>query len=194
VERRRGSRRAPGRASALPGTLAAWLAAQPEEKLDHIADRSLERTTHFKWFLGSRPDGYTVWLHEYKAPETFARAVDFAASVHNHRYGFCSRVLSGALHVSEFTADGPDEPIRLSATRTIRQGEIMFLGHEDVHRVDRVEPRTCTLLVQGPIARSFSTCYDMTSGRGRRVYDLQSRLPRTIELLAAECRGGVSVS
>lgn len=177
----------------LPESLATWLTAQPEEKLERIADRSLERTTHFKWFLGAGPGGYTVWLHEYKPPEVFARAVDFAASVHNHRYGFCSRVLSGALHVSEFATDGPDEPIRLSGTRTVRQGKTMILSHEDVHRVDRVEPHTRTLLIQGPIARSFSTCYDTTSGRGRRVYDLQSRLPRTIELLAAECRGGVSV-
>ncbi|MBA9004996.1 hypothetical protein [Thermomonospora cellulosilytica] len=180
-------------APALPEALGAWLAEQPQENLEQIADRSLERTTHYKWFLGSGSGGYTVWLHEYKPPEVFARAVDFAASVHNHRYGFCSRVLSGALHVSEFMTGEPHEPIRPMTSRTIGQGQTMLLSHEDVHRVDRVEPRTCTLLIQAPPTRSFSTCYDMTSGLGRRVYDLQSRLPHTIELLSAVCRDGLSV-
>ncbi|MEU6034695.1 hypothetical protein ABZ801_04750 [Actinomadura sp. NPDC047616] len=176
----------------VPQELASWLAAQPERELERIADRSLERTTHFKWFLGAKPGQYTVWLHEYKAPDVFAQAMDFAASVHNHRYGFCSRVLSGALHVSDF-AIGGDERIRVSRTRTVWEGETMLLTHEDVHRVDRVEPRTCTLIVQGPVARSFSTCYDVATGRRRRIYDLQSRLPRTIELLTAEPGRPISV-
>lgn len=176
-------------ASVLPEAFASWLVARSREQLEQIADRSLERTTHYKWFLGARPGKYTVWLHEYKSPELFARAMDFAASVHNHRYGFCSCVLSGALHVSEFIIGGPGEPIELSGTRTLRQGETMILSQEDVHRVDRVEPYTFTLLVQGPPARNFSTCYDVPSGRGRRVYDLQSRLPETIEALTTGSRG-----
>jgi hypothetical protein len=180
--------------AALPEMLATWMAAQSEENLEQIADQSLERTTHFKWFLGGRRSKYTVWMHEYKPPEIFARTADFAASVHNHRYGFCSRVLSGALNVSEFDVSGPDESVRLSGTRTIRQGQTMILSHDDVHRVDRVDSHTCTFLVQGPIARSFSTCYESAGGRGRRVYDLQSKLPQTIEFLGAECRNNISVS
>jgi hypothetical protein len=59
----------------------------------------------------------------------------------------------------------------------------MALSHEDVHRIDRVAPHTCTILVQGPPARSFSTCYDAADGSARRIYDMQSRLPRTLAVL-----------
>jgi hypothetical protein len=180
---------APFLASAgLPTALVAWLANRPPDQLALMADRSFERTTHFKWFFGADQDNYIVWLHEYKAPTVFARAVDFAASVHNHRYGFCSRVLSGALHVSDFDLIAEREDrVRLAGTRTIRVGETMTLSHEDVHRVDRVEPRTHTLLVQGPAARSFSTCYDLATGHGQRMYDLKGRLPHTIARLKDEC-------
>jgi hypothetical protein len=180
--------------SELPEELVFWLATRPIEQLEWITDRSLERTTHFKWFLGARPGNYVVWLHEYKAPKEFAQAVGFASSVHNHRYGFCSRVLSGTLHVSTFaTPSEPDDQIRLTGEREIKQGQTMSLSHEDVHRVDRVAPRTYTILVQGPVARSFSTCYDVASGYSRRIYDLQSRLPRTLALLTGECRSGLTV-
>lgn len=178
--------------SPLPEMLASWLAARSAPELACIADRSIERTTHFKWFLGGKPGKYTLWLHEYKAPEIFARAVDFAASVHNHRYGFCSRILSGALHVSEFVISEPNEPIKLSATRAVAAGETMLLSHEDVHRVDHVNLHTCTLIIQGPPARNFSTCYNIASGRGRRVYDLQSRLPGVVGRLTAAYGQGVS--
>jgi hypothetical protein len=168
----------------LSSGLVMWLADRPPEQLSRILDRSLERTTHFKWFLGDGPAGYTVWLHEYRAPEVFAKAADFAASVHNHRYGFCSRVLSGALHTSSFALD----PLRLMGHHRIGTGDTMLLSHEDVHRVDRVEPQTYTIVIQGPPARGYSVCFDLATGVGREVYDLRSRLPGTVALLAAVCR------
>jgi hypothetical protein len=169
----------------LPDELISWLAGRPSEEMAQIIDRSLERTTHFKWFLGARPAEYVVWLHEYKTPDVFAQATSFAASVHNHRYGFCSRVLRGALQVSAFAPPvRPDDPVRLVARRRVDVGQTMILSHEDVHRVDRVAPHTCTLLVQGPAAREFSTCYDVGGGLGRRVYDMRSRFPDTLAVLA----------
>jgi hypothetical protein len=172
-------------AKELPEDLAAWLSARPPEELEQIVERSIERATHFKWFLGAVPSAYAVWLHEYKPPEDFARATSFAASVHNHRYGFCSRVLRGGLDVSAFgTPRRPGEPIRLVGRRRVEAGGTMTLSHEDVHRIDQVAPQTCTILIQGPVARNFSTCYDPRSGYGRRVYDLESRLPQTLALLA----------
>ncbi|MEU8275815.1 hypothetical protein ACFYOK_10115 [Microbispora bryophytorum] len=171
----------------VPRELIAWLAARTSDELGQITDRSLERPTHFKWFLGGRPADYVIWLHEYKQPEVFAQATSFAASVHNHRYGFCSRVLSGGLHVSTFSPPaGPGGPVLLVERRHVARGQTMILSHEDVHRIDRVEPRTCTILVQGPTARNFSTCYDITTGSSRRLYDMQSRLPWTMATLAAE--------
>jgi len=169
----------------LPEDLAAWLTARPPGELGQILDRSLERATHFKWFLGAGPSAYVVWLHEYKPPEVFDQATSFAASVHNHRYGFCSRVLRGELDVSAFgTPRRPGDPVRLMERRRVEAGETMTLTHEDVHRIDKVAPQTCTILIQGPVARNFSTCYDPRSGHGRRVYDMQSRLPQTLALLA----------
>jgi hypothetical protein len=181
-------------AAELPEELVSWLAGRPTGQLERILERSLERTTHVKWFLGARSGEYVVWLHEYKPPEVFARAVGFAASVHNHRYGFCSRVLAGALHVSAFAAPtAPDERLRLIQRSEVKQGQVMSLSHEDIHQIDQVEPYTYTILVQGPVARNFSTCYDTASGNGRRVYDLQSRLPHTLTLLTDQCRGGLTV-
>jgi hypothetical protein len=169
----------------LTDDLAAWLTTRPSGELAQILDRSLERTTHFKWFLGAGPSAYVVWLHEYKPPELFDQATGFAASVHNHRYGFCSCVLRGGLDVSAFrTPRYPGDPVRLMGRRRIGPGETMTLSHEDVHRIDQVEPQTCTILIQGPPARNFSTCYDPRSGHGRRLYDMESRLPQTLALLA----------
>jgi hypothetical protein len=180
-------------AEGLPNELVSWLSKRSRAELAHITDRSLERATHFKWFLGARPAEYVVWLHEYKPPEIFARETSFAASVHNHRYGFCSRVLRGALHVSAFAVSQQSgEIVRLVGRYHIDVGGTMTLSHEDVHRIDEVAPDTCTILIQGPAARHFSTCYDPVGGPGRRVYDMQSRLPQMLAVLTGGRSSGVT--
>ncbi|GAA0992831.1 hypothetical protein GCM10009555_082520 [Acrocarpospora macrocephala] len=78
----------------------------------------------------------------------------------------------------------PGQPLRERERRVIRQGRTMLLGHEEIHRVDQVDPHTYTVLVQGPAARGFSTCYDLVSGTSRQVYDLRSRLPGTLAHLS----------
>jgi hypothetical protein len=60
-------------------------------------------------------------------------------------------------------------------------------------RIDQVAPHACTILIQGPTARNFSTCYDAPGGFGRRVYDMQSRLPQTPAILAGGRQTDVAV-
>jgi hypothetical protein len=181
-------------AKTLAEELVSWLAGRPADELQQIVERSLERTTHFKWFLGARPTEYVVWLHEYKPPAIYERATGFAASVHNHRYGFCSRVLRGALEVSTFAPPSRgDGAVSLVGRHRVHLGETMALTPEDIHRIDQVAPHTCTIVIQGPTARNFSTCYDAPGGFGRRVYDMQSRLPQTLAVLAGGRQTDVAV-
>jgi hypothetical protein len=178
----------------VPKELVAWLVERPTDDLELIFERSLERTTHYKWFLGGRVTEYIVWIHEYKPPALFDQAVGFAASVHNHRYGFCSRVLCGALYVSTFAPPrDASQTVRLTARRQVDVGETMALTPEDVHRIDQVAPHTYTILVQGPKARDFSTCYD-SGGFSRRIYDMQSRLPQVLAMLAGDHRRDMFVA
>ncbi|MEV0381734.1 hypothetical protein [Nonomuraea sp. NPDC050643] len=178
--------------ASLAEELAVWLTSLTAEQMDRIIDFSVERSTHYKWFLGRQPHGYTVWLHEYKPPEVFAYAIGFATSVHNHRYSFISRVISGALNVSAFMAYlNDDHPLVLTGQSRIEQGQTMFLEHEDIHRIDHVDSHTYTVLIQGPPARDYSICYDPETGVSHRIYDLRSHLPRTFAHLV-ESYGSVA--
>lgn len=172
-------------APSLPQDLNAWMSVIGSVQIGKVIDHSIERSTHFKWFLGASLAGYIVWLHEYRAPERFAQAVSFAASVHDHRYGFCSRVLSGALHVSAFALLPDSESLVESVgCECVQQGETMLLSSTDIHRIDCVEPHTYTIVIQGPADRGYSTCYDLTTGRAQRMYDLRTRFPKTLGALS----------
>src|SRR5439155_2849950 len=85
-----------------PTALVAWLNGLNREELALLWSRSVERSSHFKWFLGNNTDGYLIWLHEYKAAQLPDTVGSFAASVHNHRYSFVSQVLTGSLQMSDF--------------------------------------------------------------------------------------------
>jgi hypothetical protein len=145
-----------------------------------MINRSVEKSTHYKWFLGGRSTYYTVWVHQYRPASVFASSDRFAASVHNHRYPFVSRVLSGSLYVSTFEVSSSDEAIcrvTLEGEQALTVGDVMFLSSHDVHRIDRVLDDTITIVIQGPPARHFSTRFDPKSGCSERIYDLDALLP-----------------
>lgn len=160
--------------------LAVWLSNLRPRQRREMINRSVEKSTHYKWFLGGRSTYYTVWVHQYRPASVFASSDRFAASVHNHRYPFVSRVLSGSLYVSTFEVSSSDEAIcrvTLEGEQALTVGDVMFLSSHDVHRIDRVLDDTITIVIQGPPARHFSTRFDPKSGCSERIYDLDALLP-----------------
>ncbi len=68
-----------------------------------VIAHSRETTTHFAWCLRDEPDEpFTFWLHEYKPLRDWRTG--YADSVHNHRYHFCTTILSGAYLHERFDA------------------------------------------------------------------------------------------
>jgi hypothetical protein len=152
-----------------------WLEQFRPDEIAYIGRRSSEKSTHQKWFLGEGGSAYSVWLHEYAPPDVFARSSRFAASIHNHRYSFTSRVLAGALHTVEYDEDPKAaDRVVVTAKRSIEAGGTMRLSADTIHQIEAVAPRTRTLLIQGPIVRHYSTCYERGGGR-RDIFDHESQ-------------------
>ena len=166
--------------SSVAHQLAVWLSGLRPRQRREMINRSVEKSTHYKWFLGGNSTYYTVWVHQYRPASVFASSDRFAASVHNHRYPFVSRVLSGSLYVSTFEVSPSDEAIcrvTLEGEQALTAGDVMFLSSHDVHRIDRVLDDTITIVIQGPPARHYSTRFDLKSGCSERIYDLDALLP-----------------
>jgi hypothetical protein len=163
-----------------------FLAALSGDDQSYLLTRSMEKATHYKWLLGDGLPNYMVWLHQYKSPDLFSRTHGFARSVHNHRYGFSSKVLSGAMHVSSFcpSSDPAGYGLERDASYVLRPGDVITVTERDIHRIDAVEPRTRTVVVQGPVMRNYSTTYDLASGERTRIYDLDALLPDLVKELA----------
>lgn len=156
--------------------LESWLRALSDDQAACAGMESRTTGTHDKWFLGggkySGAAGrtYMVWLHDYFSPEKFGTSSNFAASVHNHRYGFTSRVVSGGMDIVEFqNPDNSESPLATKREFVIRSGETMSVLPKDIHRIVSVEPGTRTLLVQGPARSMYSTVYH-PDGTLDRVY------------------------
>jgi hypothetical protein len=168
-----------------PESLIEWLGGLDQKELEILCARSVERASHFKWFLGDSANGYIVWLHEYKAAALPDAVGSFAASVHNHRYSFVSQVLTGSLLVSDFSVDDLRQFPNLFETRTIQARTTYFLSSDKIHRIDGTAPSTCTLVVQGPPEKPCSRVFDLANGDFRDMYDLPSRFPELISTLSA---------
>lgn len=166
--------------------LATWVADLTPRQTREILNRSVETSTHYKWFLGEHDPYYVVWAHQYLNAKLFAASKRFAASVHNHRYPFVSRVLTGALHTSSFAVSSAASGlhVELSGKGTFNTGDVMSLSAGDVHRIDRVEDGTVTIVIRGPVTRHYSIRFDLNSGYSERIHDLDSVFPQLAPLLA----------
>lgn len=154
----------------LVESLGSYLRSLSSDELVTVMARSTERTTHYKWFLSG--DGrYRVWLHQYRSSREYANAPDFAASIHNHRYPFTSKVLSGGLHVRTFHVQD-DESVLEAGTQQLGAGQTMLLSHEDVHQVAAVDDGTLTIVVQGPPQRRYSTVWMPSGAASKQIFDL----------------------
>jgi hypothetical protein len=163
-----------------------FLGSLSGEDRSYLLSRSMEKATHYKWLLGDGLPRYMVWLHQYKTPELFSRTHGFARSVHNHRYGFSSKVLSGALRVSSFclSSDPAVQGLVHRGSYVLGKGDTVTVTEREIHRIDAVELRTRTVIVQGPVMRNYSMTYDLSSGQGTRIYDLDALLPDLVDELA----------
>jgi hypothetical protein len=160
----------------LRPTLESWLLGLPEDQAACAGMESRTTGTHEKWFLGggefagNAGRSYIVWLHDYFSPEKFDAANNFAASTHNHRYGFVSKVISGGMNIIEFQHSHADPSALFTKRRfSISPEETMSVSPDDIHRIVSVESRTRTLLIQGPARSMHSTVYH-ADGTSTRVY------------------------
>jgi len=151
----------------------------PSDAADVVA-RSKEATTHFAWCLLDRPDdGFSLWLHEYKPCRNWLPG--YANSVHNHRYHFCTTLLSGAYLHERFTAELDD---RATAIRSVRKERGMrcaegisgyLLSHE-FHRIPYADDGTMTFLVKSRMVAPWSLSYDPDTGLSQRHIPMRNRL------------------
>jgi hypothetical protein len=163
-----------------PECVASWLDRLDPPDVELVLTRSIERSSHFKWFLGACSNGISVWLHEYKLLKSRGSVGSFAASIHNHRYSFGSRILKGEMHVTYFDFDTNQATLQAKENRIFNGGSTYWMSSDQIHRIDETGDGTCTVVVQTPPERPFSRVFD-PAGRGfEDIYDLQSRLPRLI--------------
>ena len=171
------------RASAHAHTAAAFAALGPEPIVADLAaalpaaidvGRSVEKTTHYKWFLGGPADGsYELWLHEYK-PRGMRRE-GHATVAHNHRFWLSSVLLRGGFTDSRFRRDDSSPSLleRIS-DRRLEAGDTMVIDADEIHSLSDLEDGTITLIVQSAPIRSYSEVFE---GGSRKVYfDLEAKL------------------
>lgn len=143
-----------------------------------LACRSVDTATHLKLSLDqNRHRGLRVWLHVYKPWNPVQDR--YAASVHDHRYPFASKILRGGYREDRWAVSGT---LRIIGSRCFSTGEVNVVGAEEVHSLGDVVEGTITLVVQLPTARQYSTVYRSTDGTptGQRVFDVESQLDRLL--------------
>lgn len=157
-----------------------YLHAMPADEIAGVVSRSKETTTHFAWCLYDRPDDpFSLWLHEYKPCHAWLPG--YANSVHNHRYHFCTTLLSGSYLHERFAAelDGTGAVIR-SVSRTdasrYRTGSGGHLLSHEFHRIPQAADGTVTFLVKSRMVAPFSVSYDPDTGLSQQHIPMRTRL------------------
>jgi hypothetical protein len=171
----------------LLGMLREHLQALPPAVAAALAAGSRETTTHFAWRL---VDGaaapYSFWLHEYKPQRDWWAG--YANTVHNHRYHFCTTVLSGGFQHERYDVDlDPSGELVRAITRRgsqmWRPGPVRAITADQFHRLPWADDGTLTFLVKSRPVRDWSVSVDpvtMVSRRHvpveQRIHDLGSRI------------------
>ena len=161
-------------------TLRDYLRDLPPAEMAAIRERSRETTTHFAWCLRDQPnEPFTFWLHEYK-PQLDWRP-GYADSVHNHRYHFCTTIVTGGyLHERYLAALNPTgqliSRVQLVSSTWCAAGDTGTLLASDFHRIPRARDRTMTFLLKSRSISSFSLSYDPTTRISHQHIPVESRL------------------
>jgi hypothetical protein len=132
-----------------------------EDERQAMLCRSVDTTTHLKLSLDHNAHrALRLWLHVYKEwPPAEGR---FAASIHDHRYAFVSKILSGGYVEQRWTVE-PERVLPLQFTKR-DVNTLNIVRATDVHSLVSVEPGTVSLVVQLPAERSFSRVYHPDRG------------------------------
>lgn len=147
--------------------------------LEQVADldKSVEKTTHYKWFLSEDPARrFQIWLHEYK-PSTHRRE-GHATVAHNHRFWLTSLILRGGFTDTRYERADETDPESGSLSpidsRQMKSGDTMVLMPDEIHALSELRDGTLSLIVQGKPVRSFSEVFE--GGEVRRYSDLGAKL------------------
>ncbi|RKT56350.1 hypothetical protein [Saccharothrix australiensis] len=161
-------------------------ALSPREEM-RVAARSRETTTHFAWCLRDEPaEPFTFWLHEYKPQRDWRRG--YADSIHNHRYHFCTTLLTGSYLHERFTArlaaDGRsiEDTTLLRSTHAHEGDSGTMLSHE-FHRIPKAADDTLTFLVKSRAVSPWSLSYDPDTRTSHRHVPVESRLEELAKAL-----------
>lgn len=148
-------------------------------ELDEIADieKSVEKTTHYKWFLSEDPSRrFQIWLHEYK-PSTHRRE-GHATVAHNHRFWLTSVILRGGFTDTRYErvdkADPESGSLSPIDSRQMKPGDTMVLMPDEIHALSELRDDTLSLIVQGKPVRDYSEVFE--AGEVRRYADLGAKL------------------
>jgi hypothetical protein len=146
--------------------------------------RSVEKTSHYKWYLGGAADGsYELWLHEYK-PRSLRRE-GHATVAHNHRFWLSSIVLRGGFTDSRFGRDDHSPTLlRETARRRLAPNDTMVIDADEIHSLSELDDGTVTLVVQSAPVRSYSEVFE--EGRVSTYFDLEAKLTDLGESLRGE--------
>lgn len=158
--------------------LRSHLRTLPPDEVAGVVARSKEATTHFAWCLLDRDgDPFSLWLHEYKPARSWLPG--YANSVHNHRYHFCTMLLSGGYLHERFTATVVDAAItavtRYDATECVAGDSGIVLSPE-FHRIPHAADGTMTFLVKSRMVAPWSLSYDPATGLSQRHIPMGDRL------------------
>jgi hypothetical protein len=161
-------------------TLRDYLRDLPPAEMAAVRDKSRETTTHFAWCLRDQPsEPFTFWLHEYK-PQRDWRA-GYADSVHNHRYHFCTTIVTGGYLHERYLATINSSVQLISTVQLVDStwcgaGDTGMLLASDFHRIPRARDNTMTFLMKSRSITSFSLSYDPTTRASHQHIPVESRL------------------
>ena len=145
-------------------------------------ERSVEKTTHYKWFLGGGTNReFELWLHEYKPREL--RRTGHATVPHNHRFWLTSLILRGGFADTRYARCEPEGelPIEPIAERSLETGDTMVIDPEEIHSLSELRNGTISMVVQSKSIRSYSEVFE--DGGVRRYSDLEAKLAELRESL-----------
>lgn len=164
----------------LRANLRTHVAGLSTHEAEALIDRSRETTTHFAWCLRARPEEpYSFWLHEYKPQRDWRHG--YADSVHNHRYHFCTVLVSGGYLHERYRAEidpttGLISSVALIRSQTCAEGDSERLLCTDFHRIPLAEDRTTTFLVKSSPLTISSLSFDPATRTGHLHLPVESRL------------------
>lgn len=161
---------------------AALLADTKAGRMSPDPERSVEKTTHYKWFLGEGPGrDFELWLHEYKPRHL--RRTGHATVAHNHRFWLTSLILRGGFTDTRYARvhDGSGALIEPIAQRSMDPGSTMVIDPEEIHSLAALQDGTISLVVQSRPVRSYSEVFE--EGEVKRYFDLEAKLAELRESL-----------